>query len=75
MVDYIMYSSSGAFTGSTNFGVVTQYTLETFALGAMWGGALSLGIQEAPAVMDYFLTYVNKLAVGILLSYRFYSCV
>ncbi|KZT04891.1 FAD-binding domain-containing protein [Laetiporus sulphureus 93-53] len=48
--------------GSTNFGVVTQYTLETFALGGMWGGALSLGIQEAPAVMDYFLAYVNKLA-------------
>lgn len=48
--------------GSTNYGVVTSYTLETFPLGDMWGGTIALDISQAPAILNYLANFTLKLA-------------
>lgn len=50
--------------GSTNYGIVTSYILETFPLDGMWGGTVGLNISQAPEVMDYLANFTLKLNVS-----------
>jgi len=46
--------------GGNNFGVVTNFNLETFAQGPMWGGSRRYTEAEIPALRKAFVNMVNN---------------
>lgn len=46
--------------GSSNFGIVTSYTLKTFPLTSpFWAGIQVFGLSDAPAIVSGFPTYIE----------------
>ena len=45
--------------GASNFGVVTRFTLRSFAAGAIWGGCFVYDLAHAPAFLDAFHAFAT----------------
>ncbi|KAJ7764427.1 FAD-binding domain-containing protein [Mycena metata] len=60
--------------GLNNFGIVTEFTLQTFPQGQVWGGLLTYAANEIPAVsaaVARFAANVTDPKAGIVSSYKF----
>jgi len=51
--------------GSSNFGIVTEFTLKTFASKKVWAGIYSVG----PDYLDEFLAVTAPPAIFIIYKY------
>ncbi|KAF4633494.1 hypothetical protein G7Y89_g4636 [Cudoniella acicularis] len=46
--------------GSSNFGIVTQYTFQTFSLGLFWGGNIIYPLSTVDAQLQAFSNFISN---------------
>lgn len=60
--------------GSTNFGIVTEYTIKTFPLAPIWGGFRNYNLSQQVPIINGTNVFMQKqlddpLAGGVIFSY------
>lgn len=46
--------------GSTNFGIVTAFTVKTFPVGSVWGGIRAFSAEDSETILANFARYAEK---------------
>ena len=46
--------------GSSNFGIVTRFDMQTFPQGSIWGGTIHYDISTAPQQLEAFSDFISS---------------